>query len=189
MVAMKLTFSSTHFVTSALDKLPCLRSSAGRLLPEIAIVGRSNVGKSSLINHLTGKKIARVSMSPGKTQLLNFFLVDDQVALVDFPGYGYARVPKHVKETWGHSLTTYLETRGTLALILLLIDSRHPPTEEDLRFLHWAEHHQRPLQPVFTKSDKAKGPPPFPGLLYSITDPRARSLLIKTINERLSSWD
>ncbi len=159
------------------------------LLPEIAIVGRSNVGKSSLINHLYNQKnLARVSSTPGKTQLLNFFNVDEKYILVDLPGYGYAKVSKQQKLKWGEDLDNYLKTRP-LKAILLLLDSRHPPTKEDYAFIEWAEHNQKNLILVFTKTDKVKelneeilGLKRFPSVNYTIKDGKCRKVLLGLIN-------
>lgn len=150
-------FEQGEFVASALQgsQFPILRSAEGKVLPEIALVGRSNVGKSSLINHLLGSSnLARISSTPGKTQTINFFAIDQQLALVDLPGYGYAKVPKHVRNTWAKGLQDYFESREPLRLILLLIDSRRAPTQEDLAMASWSASHRKPLLVVFTKSDK-----------------------------------
>lgn len=120
-------------------------------LPEIAFVGRSNVGKSSLINHLVNHSgLARVSKTPGKTALLNFFSIDEKVVLVDLPGYGYAKAEKTTKKRWASLIEHYLSTRASLSLICQLLDSRHPPTEQDLLLANWV---QTPLLFIFTKSD------------------------------------
>ncbi len=159
------------------------------LLPEIAIVGRSNVGKSSLINHLYNQKyLARVSSTPGKTQTLNFYNVDEKYILVDLPGYGYAKVSKQQKMQWSADLDKYLKSRSFKA-ILLLLDSRHPPTKEDYAFIEWAEHHQKNLILVFTKTDKIKelneemvGLKRFPSVNYTIKDGKCRKILLGLID-------
>ena len=133
---------------------PTLRDSRGKLLPEIAFVGRSNVGKSSLLNDLCGKKIAKTSSTPGKTQLINFFVIEELFSLVDLPGYGYAHVPERIKEQWGDCIQNYLENRKELSLIIFLIDIRRTPTVQDLQFIKWAHHYHKPLICVFTKTDK-----------------------------------
>lgn len=121
---------------------------------EIAIVGRSNVGKSSLINALfNGKKLAKVSSTPGKTASINFFSVDAQFCLVDLPGYGYAKVSRELQKKWAALIDTYLNQKR-VRLILLLLDCRHPPTSQDLTFAEWAKHHQIPVLFIFTKADK-----------------------------------
>src|SRR6185437_6572200 len=101
-------------------------------LPEIAFMGRSNVGKSSLINSLLSVRgLARTSSTPGRTQSLNFFDINDEFRFVDFPGFGYARVPKEIKSTWGEMATTFLAKRRQLVLSIQLVDSRHEPTKQD----------------------------------------------------------
>ena len=102
-------------------------------LSEVAFVGRSNVGKSSIINALTNRrKLAKVSQTPGKTRLINFFLINDGFYLVDLPGYGYAKVSKKEKESWGKTIETYLTDRNELKRVVLLVDSRHKPTADDI---------------------------------------------------------
>jgi len=123
--------------------------------PEIAFMGRSNVGKSSLINSLLGVKgLARTSSTPGRTQLLNFFLINETFYCVDLPGYGYARVPSEVKREWGPMVEKYLATRPNLVLSLLITDSRHAPTTLDLLMRDWLQERQRPFIIVATKADK-----------------------------------
>jgi GTP-binding protein len=123
--------------------------------PEIAFLGRSNVGKSSLINSLLGLgSLARISSTPGRTQSLNFFVINDQIRFVDFPGYGYARVPPKIKSTWGQFATSYLAKRMQLMLSIQIVDSRHEPTKQDLQLHEWLEHHEKPRLIIATKSDK-----------------------------------
>lgn len=118
-------------------------------------MGRSNVGKSSLINSLLGVKgLARTSNTPGRTQLINFFLINDAFHFVDLPGYGYARVPTEVKKLWGPMIEKYLATRPNLMLSILITDSRHEPTQLDLLMRDWLEARGRPFIIVATKSDK-----------------------------------
>lgn len=125
--------------------------------PEVAFVGRSNVGKSSLLNALCGqKRLAKTSARPGKTQTLNFFDVDGRYYFVDLPGYGYAAVPVTLKEAWGRVMTAYLRNRGPLKLVVLLLDARHPPSERDLDMLDLLEDARRPTLIVATKIDKLK---------------------------------
>jgi len=124
-------------------------------LPEIAMAGRSNVGKSSLINCLTGRKgLARVSSTPGKTQSINFYLINGTWYLVDLPGYGYARVPKKEKASWSKLIEGYLTGRPTLKGVLHLVDIRHPPMESDLVMQEWVRSLGIPVLVVATKLDK-----------------------------------
>jgi len=146
---MKVT--STEFLKSSFteDDWP-----AGSL-PEIAFLGRSNVGKSSLINSLLGVRgLARTSSTPGRTQSLNFFLINNKYRFVDLPGFGYARVPKAIKTTWGEMVSTYLAKRSQLVLSIHIVDSRHEPTKLDLQLHEWLEHSIKPRLIVATKSDK-----------------------------------
>jgi GTP-binding protein len=123
--------------------------------PEIAFLGRSNVGKSSLINSLLGVRgLARTSSTPGRTQLINFFLINDAFYFVDLPGYGYARVPTDVKREWGPMVEKYLATRPNLMLSILITDSRHEPTKLDLLMREWLEAGGKPSIIVATKADK-----------------------------------
>jgi GTP-binding protein len=124
-------------------------------LPEIAFMGRSNVGKSSLMNSLLAVRgLARTSSTPGRTQSLNFFLINQRFRFVDLPGFGYARVPKAIKSTWGEMVTSYLAKREQLVLSIHIVDSRHEPTKLDLQLHEWLEHSARPQLIVATKSDK-----------------------------------
>ncbi|MFD1957645.1 ribosome biogenesis GTP-binding protein YihA/YsxC [Paenibacillus thailandensis] len=124
-------------------------------LPEIALAGRSNVGKSSLINRMIMRKnLARTSSQPGKTQQLNYYRVNDMVYFVDFPGYGYAKVSKKQREQFGQMIETYLRTREPLKLQLLVIDSRHEPTGDDVLMYGWLKHYGIPTCIVCTKADK-----------------------------------
>ena len=123
--------------------------------PEIAFLGRSNVGKSSVINSLLSvRSLARTSSTPGRTQSLNFFDINDKFRFVDFPGFGYARVPKEIKSGWGEMATTYLAKRRQLVLSIQLVDSRHEPTKQDLQLHEWLEKSGKPRLIVATKSDK-----------------------------------
>ncbi|NLM52002.1 MAG: YihA family ribosome biogenesis GTP-binding protein [Firmicutes bacterium] len=124
-------------------------------LPEIAFVGRSNVGKSSLLNSLVKRKqLAKTSSTPGKTQLINFFLINKAFYLVDLPGYGFARVSQAVKKKWGRLIEEYLSTRETLMLVVLLVDIRHPPTADDREMYRWLVYYNLPTVVVATKADK-----------------------------------
>ena len=126
-------------------------------LPEYAFIGRSNVGKSSLINMLMqNSKLAKTSGKPGKTQLINHFLVNENWYLVDLPGYGYARVSKKDKKTFQKFITDYFSKRQQLVLGFVLVDSRHEPQPIDLEFMQWLGENQIPFHIIFTKSDKLK---------------------------------
>lgn len=126
-------------------------------LPEIALSGRSNVGKSSLINTLLSRKnLARTSSQPGKTQTLNFYLVNDEFYLVDVPGYGYARVSQKKRQEFGEMIQDYLETRPNLKGLVILIDSRHEPTKDDIAMYNYAQYLNLPILVVCTKIDKIK---------------------------------
>lgn len=124
-------------------------------LPEFAFIGRSNVGKSSLINMLTNnKKLAKVSGRPGKTQLINHFLINKSWFLVDLPGYGWAKVAKTEKAKWGEMIHDYLVQRGNLMITFVLVDSRLDPQPIDVEFINWLGEQGLPLGIIFTKSDK-----------------------------------
>ncbi|SDK00833.1 ribosome biogenesis GTP-binding protein YihA/YsxC [Natronincola ferrireducens] len=125
------------------------------MLPEIAVVGRSNVGKSSTINTMLGrKKLARVSATPGKTRTINFFIINKEFYLVDLPGYGYAKVSKTEKASWGKIMETYLTNRKNLQEVILLVDIRHEPTNDDKMMYDWIKHFGFGSIVIATKSDK-----------------------------------
>ncbi len=125
------------------------------LLPEIAFAGRSNVGKSSLINTLLNrKKLARTSNTPGRTQEINFFRVNDRLTFVDLPGYGYAKVPEAIRKQWGPMVETYLRERQTLKLVVLILDIRREPSEEDRQLIDWLHFYRLRCLVVLTKIDK-----------------------------------
>jgi GTP-binding protein len=122
---------------------------------EVAFAGRSNAGKSSAINAITQQKaLARVSKTPGRTQLLNFFRLDDERRLVDLPGYGYAKVPEGMQKSWGKMIESYLSERRALKGVFLVMDIRHPLTEFDRRMVEWCLHFELPLYIALTKADK-----------------------------------
>lgn len=123
--------------------------------PEIAVGGRSNVGKSSLLNNLfQSKKLVKTSATPGKTQTINFFSLDNALTFVDLPGYGFAQVPQKIKANWEHLIQQYFEGRSCLCLALCLMDLKRDPSKEDLRFLDWLVSQNKSLIVVFTKSDQ-----------------------------------
>ncbi len=121
---------------------------------EFAFVGRSNVGKSSLINSITRRgKLARISKTPGRTQLINYFIINNEFFLVDLPGYGFAKVPKAMKAEWGQTMERYLASKRN-KLVFVLLDIRRVPTAEDMDMLHWLDHFDIPFKIIFTKMDK-----------------------------------
>jgi len=124
-------------------------------MPEIAFSGRSNVGKSSLINTLLNrKKLAKTGSTPGRTQLINFFAVNETFYFVDLPGYGFAKVAKNVKDSWGPMIETFLKTSSTLRSVVFLIDIRHAPRTEEFQFIQWLDMYHIHFIPVLTKADK-----------------------------------
>ena len=146
-----MKIKSVSFVVSNTDHKKCPEDG----LPEFAFIGRSNVGKSSLINLLTGnKKLAKTSSTPGKTQLINHFVINDQWYLVDLPGYGYAKVSKSARSNWEKFIADYLTNRKSLMNIFILLDSRLDPQKIDLEFINWCGEKQLPFVLVFTKIDK-----------------------------------
>jgi GTP-binding protein len=146
-----MKIQSAEFVSSAFER----RHWVSDTLPEIAFLGRSNVGKSSLINSLLLRKgLARTSNTPGRTQSINFFRINDAFYFADLPGYGFARVSKSMRADWGQMAEEYLADREQLALCIQLIDSRHEPTALDLQLNEWLEHHSKPHLVVATKADK-----------------------------------
>ncbi|WP_310991145.1 ribosome biogenesis GTP-binding protein YihA/YsxC [Aequorivita marina] len=144
---------TAEFVMSNSDVAKCPKDR----LPEYAFIGRSNVGKSSLINMLMLRKsLAKTSGRPGKTQLINHFLVNKNWFLVDLPGYGYARVSKNTKKTFQQFITKYFEEREQMILAFVLVDSRHNPQPIDLEFMQWLGENGIPFNIIFTKADKLK---------------------------------
>lgn len=142
-----------QFVTSNSDVKKCPPTKK----PEYAFIGRSNVGKSSLINRMTNKKsLAKISGKPGKTRLINHFIINNEWYLVDLPGYGYAEVPKAERLKWEKMIRQYILQRENLHCLFVLIDSRHEAREIDLNFMEWLGTSQIPFSIVFTKTDKLK---------------------------------
>ncbi len=123
--------------------------------PEVAFAGKSNVGKSSLLNMLVNrKKLAKTSASPGRTQTINFFRVNEKLSFVDLPGYGYAKVPLEIRKAWKPMVESYLQLRKELRLVVLILDARRGVSPEDLDLLDWLDHHRVSFLMVFTKADK-----------------------------------
>jgi len=142
---------NTEFLKSAFKEADWPRD----FKPEIAFLGRSNVGKSSLINSLLSVRgLARTSSTPGRTQSLNFFEINNKIRFVDFPGFGYAKVPREIKSSWGEMATSYLAKRRQLVLSIHIVDSRHEPTKQDLQLHEWLAASDKPRLVVATKSDK-----------------------------------
>ncbi|MEW9107984.1 MAG: ribosome biogenesis GTP-binding protein YihA/YsxC [Cytobacillus gottheilii] len=124
-------------------------------LPEFALAGRSNVGKSSFINKMLNRKaLARISSKPGKTQTLNFYLINEILHFVDVPGYGYAKVSKKEREAWGKMIETYLTSREQLKAVVQIVDLRHPPTNDDVMMYEFLKHYNIPCVIIATKADK-----------------------------------
>ena len=146
---MKIT--KAEFITSAAKKGQYPPAD----MPEIAFAGRSNVGKSSLLNLLTGRKnLAKVSATPGKTRLINFFDINDSFRIVDLPGYGYAKVAKGMSEDWGKMMEDYLETRQNLVCVIQLVDSRHEPSAQDCQMYDYLRYYGLSGVVIATKADK-----------------------------------
>jgi len=146
-----MAFQKARFITSA----PALSDCPEESHPEFCFAGRSNVGKSSLINKITNKKrLARTSNTPGKTQQMNYYEINDSFFLVDLPGFGFAKAPKKERERWGRDIQQYLLKRSTLELILHLVDSRHDPTPLDEDFFYWMASNHKPFAVLMTKADK-----------------------------------
>lgn len=144
---------SAEFIKSAVE----ISHYPDERLPEIAFAGRSNVGKSSLINSLLNRKnLVKVSSSPGKTRLINFFKINNQFSFVDLPGYGFARVPPAVKKKWGKMVETYLKKRKNLKIVILIFDIRHTPTENDRKMIEWLDYYNIQSVLIANKSDKIK---------------------------------
>lgn len=199
----KIQLKNPRFITSAVDAkgYPTLKTSRGHEMPEVALMGRSNVGKSTLINHLfEAKGLAKTSSTPGKTQLINFFTVQDQWAFVDLPGYGYSKAPLSARKDWATMIDSYLENRKSLKLFLFLFDIRRLPTEEDLQLIEWLSYCQKNWILVFTKIDKvspaemvlntkkileALGSPQVECVHYSSTKNRGRDDLLRLIQKGL----
>ena len=150
-----MIIKSAEFVTSA----PGPEAYPPPTSPEVAFAGRSNVGKSSLINTLVNRRrLVKTSSTPGRTQLINFFNINDRLMLVDLPGYGYAKVPEAVRRKWGPMIETYLSTREVLRGVVVIMDIRRIPGQGETDLLHWLDRFRIPAVPVITKADKLSRP-------------------------------
>lgn len=150
------SFANIRFIQSAasLKDAPLLENLQGEPLPEVAVVGRSNVGKSSLLNSLFSQKnLVKTSRTPGKTQLINFFAIPNEICFVDLPGYGFAQVPEAIRAKWGPMVQGYLTKRHALKLILFLFDIRRMPNSDDHQMMRWVIHSNKPAILVLTKVD------------------------------------
>ncbi len=146
-----MDYRKVHFLLSA----HAIRQLPAPDYPDVAFAGRSNVGKSSLINRLVDRtNLVKTSSKPGKTQSLNYFLVDDALYLVDLPGYGFAQVSQETRRSWKGLLTEYVETRSTLACMVVIIDLRHELKALDRELIDWLRYLKKPFLPVYTKADK-----------------------------------
>ena len=146
-----MNITRSRFVTS----LAQLKPFPGQGLPEIALAGKSNVGKSSLINGFArSSHLARTSSEPGKTRLVNFYLLNESFFLVDLPGYGFARAPRHEREKWGSMIEGYLEGSQYLRHVFQLVDIRHEPTQDDVMMVEYLRHYDIPFSVIATKADK-----------------------------------
>lgn len=150
---MGINFNKAEFILSAVKQSTFIRD--GR--PQIAFAGRSNVGKSSVINRLLNRKnFARVGATPGKTTQVNYFLIDQKVYFTDLPGYGYAKVSKEERDRWGRLMENYFQEPGLITLGILIVDSRHKPTADDVTMCNWFKDTECPLIVVANKLDKLK---------------------------------
>ncbi|MFT6790860.1 MAG: GTP-binding protein [Cellvibrionaceae bacterium] len=193
-------YAKAEFLHSAPDLAHCPKEGGF----EVAFAGRSNAGKSSAINALTGnRKLARTSKTPGRTQLINYFQIDAQRALVDLPGYGYAKVPLKVKRQWNKNLSGYLMGRQSICGLVLLMDIRHPMQEFDLSLLSWAVAAAIPTHILLTKADKLRRGPTkntllaveasireagIDGLVSAQTFSALKGQGIKTLIQTLNRW-
>lgn len=195
-----LLFNKAEFLLSA----PSIKQAPDDTGKEVAFAGRSNAGKSSAINTLTNnKKLARTSKTPGRTQLLNFFSLSENCRLVDLPGYGFAKVPKAIKQAWDRNLAVYLQERQSLKGLVMLMDIRHPLQPYDWQMVRWASASSMPIHLLLTKSDKLKTGPAKSTLLKVKQELAKESLVdnlslqtfsslkkegLSELNERLGVW-
>lgn len=196
-----MNFNTVKFLISAQTLQQCPADNGC----EVAFAGRSNAGKSSAINTLTRNKgLARTSKTPGRTQLINHFEIEPDKRLVDLPGYGYAKVPKALKDKWDRNLAEYLQNRSSLSGLILLMDIRHPLQDYDQQMLNWAAQAGLPVHILLTKADKLKRGPAMNSLLgvekllrdmdpgFTLLSAQIFSSLKKTglpeLEEKLTSW-
>ena len=190
----KQSFKQCRFILSATQPSHYPKED----FPIIAFAGRSNVGKSSLINHLFNhKKLAHTSSIPGKTALINYFLIDESIFLVDLPGYGFAKKSKLEKNNWNKWICDFIKTNSKKIIFVILIDSRHPPFPKDLELIEWLETLGKKPLVVFTKTDKLKAKErkslkilseplvEYKKIYYSIKDHSGKQQLISTLKETL----
>ena len=191
-----MIIASARFIKSAANKSHYPEPT----LPEIAFAGRSNVGKSSLINTLVNRKrLVKTSSTPGRTQLINFFDIDDAMIFVDLPGYGYAKVPEKIRKQWGPMIETYLSTRSTLQGVVVILDIRRTPGVEERDLLAWLDSQGIPALPVLTKVDKLSktqaakqqaaiardlGIPPDGLILFSAQTRQGKDAVLEAIADR-----
>lgn len=187
------------------QSLSTFKAFPGQGLPEIAMVGKSNVGKSSLINNLTRNgKLARTSSEPGKTRLVNLFLINDTFFLVDLPGYGFARASKQEKDKWAGMIEGYLQQSEHLKRVFQLVDIRHAPTQDDQLMVEYLRHYEIPFTVIATKADKlskaqrSRNIPvicrtlavqPWEVLVHSSKDSTGREVLLDLIESDISNAD
>ncbi|HZK70080.1 MAG TPA: ribosome biogenesis GTP-binding protein YihA/YsxC [Clostridia bacterium] len=174
--------------------------------PEIVFAGKSNVGKSSIINLLLGRKsLARVGATPGKTRQINFYNVDEKIFFVDLPGYGYANVSQEVTKNWGRMIENYIEKRKQIALVILIVDIRHKPSENDILMHNWINYHKFPCIIATSKSDKLNRlqieqqlkviretlevPPEIPILPFTALKKKGKEELWVHIDKALANWE
>jgi GTP-binding protein len=174
--------------------------------PEIVFAGKSNVGKSSIINLILGRKsLARVGATPGKTRQINFYNVDEKIFFVDLPGYGYANVSQEVTKNWGRMIENYIEKRKQIALVIFIVDIRHKPSENDILMYNWINYHKLPCIIATSKSDKLKRSqieqhlkviretlevaPEIPILPFSALKKVGKEELWEYIDKSLANWD
>ncbi|PCJ92517.1 MAG: YihA family ribosome biogenesis GTP-binding protein [Porticoccaceae bacterium] len=195
-----IIFNKAQFLLSA----PSIKQCPDDTGKEVAFAGRSNAGKSSAINTLTNnKKLARTSKTPGRTQLLNFFTLTEDCRLVDLPGYGFAKVPKAMKQAWDRNLAGYLQERQSLQGLVMLMDIRHPLRQYDWQMIRWASESGMPIHLLLTKADKLKKGPAKSTLLQVERDLTDENLMenitiqmfsslkkegINELKEKLQSW-